>query len=103
MLIVKSHNQVPVRLTDERWKHIVLRHPEMDEQRERVLETLGKPDIIQRGDFGELLALRFFKQTPLTSKFLVVVYKEVSLEDGFILTAYFASRPAAGRQTIWKQ
>ena len=103
MIIIKSHNQVPVRLTDERWKHIVLRHPEMDEQRERVLETLGKPDIIQRGDFGELLALRFFKQTPLTSKFLVVVYKEVSLEDGFILTAYCASRPAAGRQTIWKQ
>jgi len=95
MIIIKSHNQVPVRLTDERWKHIVLRHPEMDEQRERVLETLGKPDIIQRGDFGELLALRFFKQTPLTSKFLVVVYKEVSLEDGFILTA--------GRRTIWKQ
>ena len=65
------------------------------EQRERVLETLGKPDIIQRGDFGELLALRFFKQTPLTSKFLVVVYKEVSADDGFILTAYFTSRPAA--------
>jgi len=103
MLIIRSHNQVPIRLTDERWEHIVLRHPEMDGQRERVLETLGKPDMIQEGDFGELLALRFFTQTPLTSKFLVVVYKEVSSDDGFILTAYFMSRSAAGRRTIWKQ
>ena len=37
MLIVRSHNGVPVRLTEERWHHIVGRHPEMDNQRERVV------------------------------------------------------------------
>ena len=103
MLIVRSHNQVPVRLTDERWEHIILRHPEMEQQREQVLETLEKPDMIQEGDFGELLAIRFFTETPLTSKFLVVVYKEVGSDDGFILTAYFTNRPAAARKTIWKR
>jgi len=52
MLIVLSRNGVPVRLTEERWQHIVHRHPEMDDQRERVLETVAEPDMIQQGDFG---------------------------------------------------
>jgi len=103
MLIVLSRNGVPVRLTEERWEHIVHRHPEMDDQRERVLETVAEPDMIQQGDFGELLAVRSYPDTPLTSKFLVVAYQEVSPEDGFILTAYLASRPSARRVTIWKR
>ncbi len=103
MLIVRSQNGVPVRLTEERWQHIVRRHPEMSEQRKRILETLSKPDMIQKGDFGELLAIRFYLETPLTSKYLVVVYREVSSEDGFVLTAYLTNRPSARRVTMWKR
>jgi hypothetical protein len=98
-----SRGGVPIRLTDERWSHITRRHPEMNNQRERVLETLQEPDMIQQGDFGELLAVRHYLQTPLTSKFMVVAYREVSLDDGFVLTAYLTSRPSARRVTIWKR
>jgi hypothetical protein len=101
MLIVSSRNGVPIRLTDERWRHIVTRHPEMTDQRERVLETVADPDIIQAGDYGELLALRFYTPTPLTSKFLVTAYRAVSSEDGFVLTAYLTSRPSARRAVQW--
>jgi len=66
----------------------------MDGQRQRVLETLTEPDLIQQGDFGELLAVRFYHRTPVTSKFLVVVYREISDEDGFILTAYLTGAVA---------
>lgn len=69
MLIVRSRNGVPVRLTEERWQHIVHRHPEMNNQCERVLETVAEPDMIQQGDFGELLAVRFYPETPLTRNF----------------------------------
>jgi hypothetical protein len=103
MLIVRSHNGVPVRLTEERWQHITSRHPEMNEQRDRALETLVEPDMIQEGDFGELLAVRFYAETPLTSKYLVVAYREVNAEDGFILTSYLSSRPLARRRVIWKR
>lgn len=103
MLIVRSRNGVSVRLTEERWHHIVRRHPEMDDQRERVLETLAEPDMIQQGDFSELLAISFYPETPLTDKFLVVAYREVSPDDGFILTAYLTSRPSARRVVIWKR
>ncbi len=103
MIIVRSHNGVPVRLTEERWRHIMRRHPEMDSLRERVLETVSEPEIIQQGDFGELLAIRFYSQTPLTSKNVVVAYREISSEDGFVLTAYLTGRPSARRITTWKR
>jgi len=101
MLIVRSRNHVPVRLTEERWRHIISRHPEMDGQRERVLDTLEEPDSVQQGDFGELLAVRFYPETPLTSKFLIAAYREISPDDGFILTAYLASRLSTKRVTLW--
>jgi hypothetical protein len=75
----------------------------MDGQKGQVLETLTEPDLIQRGDFGELIAVRFFEKTPLTSKHLVVVYKEIVDTDGFVITAYFASKPSERRKTVWKR
>jgi len=81
MLIVNSINRIPIRLTEERWKHIINRHPEMRSQRDRVLQTIAEPDVIQEGDFGELLAIRFYSNTPLTSKFLVLAYREVASDD----------------------
>ncbi len=98
-----SHNGIPIRLTDERWAHVMSRHPEMSDQRERVLETLVEPDMIQQGDFGELLAIRHYAQTPLTSKHLVVAYKETTLDDGFVITAYLTSRPLMRRVMLWKR
>jgi hypothetical protein len=103
MIIVRSQNNVPVRLTAERWEHIIAEHPEMDTQREQVLETVNAPDMIQAGDFSELLAIRFYPQTPLTEKYLVVAYRETAVDDGFILTAYLTRRPSARREMIWKR
>ena len=76
-------------------------HPEMDTQRDRILETVNEPDMIQKGDFGELLAVRFYPQTPLTRKHLVVAYRETAVDDGFILTAYLARRPSNRREVLW--
>lgn len=103
MIIVKSKNNIPLRLSKERWNHIVLKHPEMDGQKERMIETVTDPDLIQQGDFGELIAIRFYDSTPLTSKYLVSIYKEVIDTDGFIITAYYATKPSKRRHVIWKR
>jgi hypothetical protein len=102
MIIVKTVAGVPVRLTDERWKHIRSRHPEIDHQA-RVLETVAEPEMVLKGDVGELLALRFYDQSPIGPKYLVVAYRELDPTDGFILTAYYTGRPAHRREIIWKQ
>ncbi len=102
MLIVYSRNGVPIRLTDERWQHIVARHPEMEQQRDHVLETVAEPEMVQQGDFGELLAVRFYSHTPLTSKYMIVAYRETGANDGFVITVYFARRASARRKILWK-
>ena len=101
--MVRSYNGVPIRIPAERWQHLVERHPEMQTLRAEVEQTLAEPDMVQQGDFGELLAIRFYQNTPLTSKYLVAVYKEVSTKDGFLLTAYLTSRPSRRRQVIWQR
>lgn len=103
MEIIRSHDGVPIRLTDERWKHISENHPEMGSMRQEVLETVAEPELIQQGDSGELLAMRSYESTPMTSKYLVVPYREVSREDGFVLTAYLTNRPSGGRPVVWKR
>lgn len=101
--IEHSRSGVPIRLTDERWRHIVARHPELDNQRERILETIADPDAIYEGDTSETLAIRFYARTPLTSKHLVVAYREMNAADGFVVTAYLTRRPSAQRVVIWKR
>ena len=102
MKIVTSVAGVPIRLTPERVAHMVRRHPEMAGQEERVLETVATPDYVQLGDAGTLVAIKHYPSTPLTEKDCAVVYRELSGEDGFVVTAYFTSQPAQWRQIAWK-
>lgn len=46
MLIVYSHNGVPICLTDERWQHIVDRHVEMLDQKNHVLPGFDRDRVI---------------------------------------------------------
>jgi hypothetical protein len=103
VLLTASVGGVAIRLTDERWKHITARHPELRGQERKVLETIRRPDEVLRGDFGENLAVRFYRRTPVTSKHLVVPYKEITETDGFVLTAYFAARVPEWREQLWKR
>lgn len=103
MILVLSVKNVPVRLTQNRWGHIIKRHPEMNHQKEKLSETIANPDFIQEGDFGEFLAIKFYEDTPLTSKFLVAVYKEIGNLDGFVITAYFTNKPSDRRKILWKR
>ena len=99
--VATSRNGAHIRLSDERWAHIVVRHPEMIPLRDEVLLTIGRPDLIQAGDIGTLLAVRWLPTTPLTSKFCVVVYRETSADDGFVVTAYLTRRLATTRSVVW--
>ena len=102
MKIVSSVSGALIRLTAERVGHIIARHPEMIEEEQRILDTVESPDLIQKGDAGTLIALKHYSRTPLTEKYCAVVYRELN-GDGFILTAYFTSKPAVGRRITWQR
>jgi hypothetical protein len=96
--IVKSIKNTPIRLTDERWEHIIRGHPELIDQRQKILETVANPQSIFEGGEEELLAV-----TQLESgKWLAVFYRELE-KDGFIITAYATRRINSfkRRNRIW--
>lgn len=103
METVLSKNLIFIRLTDERWHHIVEGHPEMHPHRADVLDTLSNPDFICKGENGELKAVRAHSTV---GKVLVVVYKEIG-EDGFVITAHLGREKTPPslkkRELVWKR
>ena len=95
---VTSRNGKVIRLTDERWVHIIEEHAELAGMRLEVLETVAEPRRILEGGEGELLAVRELE----IGKLLVVVYRE-SETDGFIITAFVTRRTASldRRKQLW--
>lgn len=97
MDIAYSVNDVPVRLTYERWFHITENHDDLASYYFEVLENIAKPEFIIRGDKGTLKAAKNIGK----NKWLVVVYREISKRDGFIITAYFLNERPKG-DVIWR-
>jgi hypothetical protein len=95
--IAYSVNGVPIRLTEERWRHIVMVRDDLRGRREDVLMVVEDPDFVLRGYGGALLAVKGYGR----GRYLVVVYKELSSHDGFIITAYFTSRPKGA--IVWRR
>lgn len=95
---VISKNGILIRLTDERWVHIVEEHNELAGLQPDVLETVARPEKILNGSEGELLAVEQIE----SGKFLVVVYRELK-DDGFIITAFLTRRIRSldKRQQLW--
>ncbi|MBW8874791.1 MAG: hypothetical protein JF614_07480 [Acidobacteria bacterium] len=96
--VTESIDGVPIRLTAERWLHVVENHDEVAGYYDEVLETVASPDIIVPGYKGSLIAVRSYGR----QRHLCVVYRKVSRTDGFIITAYF-SRTIDRRKAIWKR
>jgi hypothetical protein len=57
-MIASSRNGIPIRLSDERWEHIVERHNILTDKQQFVLATLSNPDRILAGNEGALMAVR---------------------------------------------
>lgn len=101
MGIVISKNNVPIRLPDERWFHITEEHSEMAGYYFEVLEAIEEPEAIYEGKTEELLAVRSIEE----GKYIVVIYRELSKEDGFVITAFLTKQKSKleKRRKIWKQ
>ena len=52
MDVIKSKNDVPIRLPEERWFHITEEHSEMAGYYFEVLEAVAQPEAIYEGSAG---------------------------------------------------
>lgn len=97
-----DHEGRAIRLTNERWQHII-NHAEMLDQRNRIVETLTEPDhvIATIADNNIYVYQRFYQQTPVTSKYLLIAVKILE-DDAFIVTAFY-SRKAKKGDIVWQK
>jgi len=93
-----SIDGVPVRLTDERWVHIVENHDDLAGHYDDVLETVENPDMLLPGHGGSLLAVRSYGRR----RYLVVIYRQTKTDDGFVITAFFTDS-IDREKAIWKR
>ncbi len=96
MDIAYSVNDIPIRLTEERWEHIVGNKPYMESYYEKVIEAVERPTWIEQGYAGSRVAILTLGRR----HYLHVVYRELSRADGFIITAFIARR-ASRRKRVW--
>jgi len=100
--ITYSVNDVPIRLTGERWTHIVENHDDMAGYYFDVLETVANPKWVFKGDEeDELWAVKLVSER----KAMLVIYKELRAQnDGFIITAFLTTKiqKLLKRRIIWQ-
>ncbi|MBU1599855.1 hypothetical protein KKG61_07110 [bacterium] len=100
--ITYSVNNTPIRLTDERWTHIVESHDDIAGYYFDVLEAIANPTWIFEGDEDELWAVKLISKR----KAILVIYKELKDQnDGFIITTFFTTKiqKLLRRKIIWQQ
>ena len=102
--MVISKNGKEIRLTEERWSHIVEAHDYMAGNQDMVFETLENSDAIIDGGKDELIAIKHYKHTSISEKHAVVIYKEEKT-DGFVITAFMTSKPEkiSKKGVIWNK
>lgn len=101
-LTIKSVRDIEIRLTEERWNHIIKRHREVKKHIRKILITVKEPDFIVEGKTGAVIAIKRFSK--LKPNYVIVAYKETN-HDGFIITAHFISNieQVKRRRIIWQR
>ena len=97
MEVAFSKNGVPIRLSYERWYHIVENHDDLVSSFHDVLYAIENPDFVARGSHGALKAAKNMGK----KRWMVAVYRESSKQDGFVITAYFLSKRPKG-EVVWR-
>ena len=90
--MLRNYEGDPIRLTDERWEHILLDHPEMSDLRWTIAATLESPDTELQSTSDPARVKQLYKEFAnlSVSRYICVV---VCLDDSpFVLTAYPARR-----------
>ncbi len=89
-----------VRLTTERWHHII-QHSEMTGQKRNLRMTVADPErvLTSRLDPTVHLYYRRFPASPVGAKYLMAAVKVLE-DDSFIITAFFIDEVKGGAE-VW--
>ena len=88
---VESALKRKIRLTETQWNHIRIKHPEIENQIEKIILSLIDPDLIYLQSENTYHYIKFFRETPVTQKYLLTVVKHLN-KEGFVITCFFMSK-----------
>jgi hypothetical protein len=90
---------VPIRVTEERWMHIIEEHSELSGHFYDILDAIQNPDSVYQGHYFEHLAVKKVAER----KFIVAIYRVIDAEDGFLITAFMTNRTNwfGKRKRLW--
>jgi hypothetical protein len=71
----------------------MMKWPDYDD----CLRSIERPDLVLAGSRGSLKAIKGYGR----NRYLVVIYRELSDNDGFVITAYFTRR-INRRDIVWR-
>ena len=90
---VKDKTNHKLRMTDWNWQHIIRKHPEISSEKEKIIETLEKPDKINVSLRDENIRYyyKYYKHISHNYKFLRAIVKYLNGE-GFIISSQFMQK-----------
>ena len=92
LLLAISVNRVPVRLVPRRWARLEGYYDE-------ILDTVARPDYVFADGSGDLVAVRDVG----VARCLQVTYREVSREEGYIISSSYAMRWFEPGRVVWRR
>jgi hypothetical protein len=89
-----------IKLTDERWQHILTRHPEMSGHLDNLRLTIKEPNTIYRSQI-EPTEYHFYRllETNIGQLYLIAIV--IKTAAPFIVTAHFVSSLRKGGKLVW--
>lgn len=85
-----------IKLTEFRWKQILIKHPIMENKEMLVMEVLIQSDEIRKSKIDPTVFLYYKK---IDKKLICVVCKYLN-KEGFIITPYLTDRIKEG-EVVW--
>lgn len=93
---------ITIRLTEERWNHIVEAHPELKKFKGYIITTVKTPDSLFFNEFtGQYIFIKEFVKF-ITENLIAYVQKED--DEGFVVTSHPISKKRIARKIKkWKK
>lgn len=88
-----------IKFTKERYLHVILRHPELEDKEKEIMKAIEEADFVQESVYDKSTLLYY--RTVNKKDYVVVVVKLLN-NHGFIITAYIANVIKKGA-IIWKK
>lgn len=98
MFEVTSSLNCEVRMTNEQWEKIRLKHPKLEDKINKIIYCLQKPEILRKSIYDPRTYLNYIKEDQY---WLVAIYKKLN-GYGFIKTAYITAKIKKGEE-LWRK